>query len=292
MHLKKEFDELTLEKNQLEETLADEKKLKEVVTQETKKIKQVFEKLPIGKRKTSIEVAMEVQDIALETFVEKEPVTVIYSEMGWLRAQKGHKLENIRYKEGDTAKFMVECFTNDKVLFFSNYGRSFAINVDKISKGKGDGDPIRLTFELDQEEHITSMFKYNPEDKFLIASQDGRGFIVEGKDALAQTKAGKQIMTCENFTVLITQQAVGNWVVSVGENRRLLVFKTSEIPTLKKGRGVVLQKLKQGKLLAIKILRDEAEFSKLVSGTIKDMKMWTGKRGGLGRLVLGKLWID
>jgi len=292
MHLKKEFDELTLEKKQLEETLAEEKKLKEVVILETKKIKQVFEKLPIGKRKTSLEVAKEVQDIALETFVEKEPITVIYSEMGWLRAQKGHKLENIRYKEGDAAKFVIECFSTDKVVFFSNSGKSFATNADKISRGKGDGDPIRLTFDLHQEEHITTMFKYNPEDNFLISSQDGRGFVVEGKDVLAQTKAGKQVMTCENFTALDCQQVTGNWVLSVGENRRLLAFKISEIPTLRKGRGVVLQKLKQGKLLAIRVLKDENEFSGLVSGTVKDMKIWIGKRGGLGRLVLGKLWID
>jgi topoisomerase IV subunit A len=292
LHLKKEFDELTLEKKQLEETLADEKKLKEVVVLETKKIKQVFEKLPIGKRKTSLEVAAEVEDIALDTFVEKEPLTIIYSEMGWLRAQKGHKLENIRYKEGDAARFIIECMSTDKVIFFSNCGKSFALNVDKISRGKGDGDPIRLTFDLHQDEHITAMFKYNPEDKFLISSQDGRGFVVEGKDVLAQTKAGKQVMTCEEFTALNCQQVNGNWVLSVGENRRLLVFKISEIPTLRKGRGVVLQKLKQGKLLAIKVLQDDSEFSTLVSGTVKDMKMWIGKRGGLGRLVLGKLWID
>lgn len=292
MQLTKEFDELSAEKKELEDTLADDKKLKEVVILETKKVKQTFEKLPIGKRRTSIETLQEVEEIALETFVEKEPITVIYSEMGWLRAQKGHKLENIRYKEGDAGKFIIECMSNDKIIFFSNCGKSFAINVDKISRGKGDGDPIRLTFDLHQDEHLTSMFKFNPQDKFLVASDDGKGFIVEGKDVLSQTKAGKQVINCEELAAMPTQLVTGDWIVTAGENRRLLAFKTSEIPVLKKGRGVVLQKLKQGKLLAVKVIKDESEFSELVSGTIKDMKMWIGKRASLGRLVLGRLWVD
>lgn len=292
IQLQAEFDELSLEKISIEDILSSEATLKDLIISEVKKIKQFYEKSFLGTRKTSIGIATESIDLSLDSFIEKEPMTLILSDMGWLRSQKGHNLENIRYKEGDSPNFVVECSSVDKILFYTNSGRFFNTTLDKLSKGKGDGDPIRLTFDMQQEESILSVFAYNSKDKFLVSSNDGKGFIVNASDILGQTRNGKQVLTCKPFSALPCIKASGKWVITFGENRRLLVFNSREIPELRKGRGVVLQKFKQGKMSHIYMLENEEEFLKLMSSGPKDMKIWLGKRGGLGRLVLGKLWTD
>ncbi len=290
--IQKENAELMSEKKEIKSILANESKLLEVIAEEIKKIRTQYSKHPLGKRKTSITAAPAFEVINLDSFTEKEPITIICSDMGWLRTMRGHNLENIRYKDGDKQGYIIEGLSTDKVLFFSNYGKFYALSADKISRGKGDGDPIRLVFDLQADENILTMFKYIPEEKFLLASSDGKGFIIQAQDVLAQTRSGKHVMSVAGPEARVCAKLTGTLAVTVGENRRLLVFDLSEVPMMKKGRGVSLQKFKQGKLVDLKIIKDEQDFAKLMGGTSKNLEMWKGKRGGQGRLVLGKLWVD
>jgi topoisomerase-4 subunit A len=290
--INKENEELSREKKELKGILASPEKLMLLISDEIKLIKNQFSKNSVAKRKTEISAAPEAEVINLEAFIEKEAISVVCSEMGWLRAVRGHALESIKYKEGDNQKHVIEVYTNDKVIFFSNYGKFYALSGDKISRGKGDGDPIRLIFDLAQDENILSVYKYVPEEKFLLVSDDGKGFIVQASDLLAQTRGGKQIMTLSGPNAIACLKASGSMVVTLGENRRLLVFNLDEIPLMKRGRGVTLQKLKQGKLKDVKIIANEEEFASITGNAAKNIAIWKAKRGGLGRLVLGKLWVD
>lgn len=290
--IKKENAELSNEKTEIQNILSNEAKLMEVIADEIKKIRTHYSKHPLGKRKTEITEVPAAEIVNLESFAEKEPITILCSEMGWLRTVRGHNLENIRYKDGDRQGYIIEALTTDKVLFFSNYGKFYALSADKISRGKGDGDPIRLVFDLQEDEDILTMFKYSPEEKYLLASSDGRGFIIQAQDVLAQTRSGKQVMSVTGPEARVCAKLTGTMVVTLGENRRLLVFDLSEIPMMKKGRGVSLQKFKQGKLIDLKIISSEQDFAKLMGTTSKNLRMWKAARGSQGRLVLGKLWVD
>lgn len=290
--IRKEHDLIETEKKQIEKILASGKKQKEVIYKEMVAIKNYYQKSPLGVRKTTISDLPNIQEVNIESFVEREPVTVTCSEMGWLKVQKGHKLESIRYKEGDGAKFVLEVLSTDKILFFSDCGRFYTLAADKISRGRGDGDPIRLVLNLEEDENIINIYKFNNDDKYIVASKDGRGFVVEAKDAIAQTKAGKQILNCGPGNAIACELVKGQFVVSIGENRRLLVFKVQNVPVLKKGKGVALQKFKQGKLLYLKTIGSEEDFQNLTKGFGKSISMWLADRGGIGRLFLGKLWGD
>jgi topoisomerase-4 subunit A len=294
MEIKKENKELKEERKTIKEILNDSEKLDGVVSDEIKEIKANYNKTPLGKRKTVLSDAPNIEPIDMEAFVEKEPLTVVCSEMGWLRAIKGHNVPQIKYKEGDSEWFTAQVLSNDKIVAFTNHGKFYSVACDKISRGKGDGDPMRLVFDLAQEENILLMFKYNPEEKYLLAAQDGKGFVVAASDILAQTKGGKQVMTCDGNAAFCLP-LIGNSVAVVGENRRLVVFPVNEIPEMKRGRGVALQKFKQGKLKDIKIFNIEEGLSwqtKSGKQNLKDLHVWQGKRGSTGRIVLGKLWID
>jgi topoisomerase-4 subunit A len=294
MEIKKENKELKEERKTIKEILNDSEKLDGVVSDEIKEIKANYNKTPLGKRKTVLSDAPNIEPIDMEAFVEKEPLTVVCSEMGWLRAIKGHNVPQIKYKEGDSEWFTAQVLSNDKIVAFTNHGKFYSVACDKISRGKGDGDPMRLVFDLAQEENILLMFKYNPEEKYLLAAQDGKGFVVAASDILAQTKGGKQVMTCDGNAAFCLP-LIGNSVAVVGENRRLVVFPVNEIPEMKRGRGVALQKFKQGKLKDIKIFNIEEGLSwqtKSGKQSLKDLHVWQGKRGSTGRIVLGKLWID
>jgi topoisomerase-4 subunit A len=294
MQIKEENKALKGEKKNIEEILKDESKLNVLISDEFKEIKASFNKTELGKRKTVIGDAPVTEAVDLEAFVEKDPITISFSTMGWLKAVKGHNTQPIKYKEGDDEWRVIKALTNDKLVVFTNYGKFYAISCDKISRGKGDGDPIRLIIDLAEGEEILDTFKFSPEEKYLMAAEDGKGFIVQGEDILAQTKTGKQVMTCDK-NAMFCLPLTGNTVAVLGENRRLLIFPINEIPHMKRGRGVTLQKFKQGKLKDIKIFNIEEGLSwtvKTNSQSLKDMHVWQGKRGAQGRIVLGKLWTD
>lgn len=290
--IRTEHNNLSAEQDNIVKTLGDTSLLFGIIADEIKNIKAQFVKNKLGVRRTEIEAAAIVEGVDMEKLIEREPLTILCSELGWLRAQKGHNLDNIKYKEGDKERFVIEMQNTDKILVFTNYGKFYTLHADKLSRGKGDGDPVRIALDLEQNENIIEMMKYTPDEQLLLASSDGKGFIINSSDALAQTKGGKQALTSDPTTAVICRKINGKYIVALGENRRLLIFEISDIPQMKKGKGVTLQKYKQGKLKDIQIFNTPEEFAKLMKGSAKDMRIWQANRGSLGRIVLNKLWVD
>ncbi|MFI4983917.1 MAG: DNA topoisomerase IV subunit A [Rickettsiales bacterium] len=290
MQINTEDANLKKEKKEITAILKDPEKLDEVLAEELKQIKADFSKNN-GKRKTIIADLPDVEAPDLEAFIEKEPITISFSSMGWLKATKGHNLAQIKYKEGDSEGYVIQALSTDKLIFFTDHGKAYSINCDRIAKGKGDGDPIRLLFEFLPEENVITAFLYNPEQKYLLAANDGRGFIVTGGDLLAQTKAGKVVMISDKGDVRFCAPLIGNTVAILGENRRLLLFPVAEIPVMKRGKGVTLQKYKQGFMKDLRLFNIEEGLS-WASTSMKDAHIWQAKRGSMGRIVLGKLWVD
>lgn len=294
--IRKENEDLTKEKKEIEALLADEGKIDNYIVDELKDIKKLFSKDKLAERKTEVSEAEIANDYKIETFVEKESITFICSKVGWVKAYKGHNLENIKYKVGDSKWKQIECCNSDKIVFFSNFGKAYTLECAKVQRGKGDGDPIRLLFDLKPEEKIITAHKFVSEARYLVASKDGKGFIADAESFVAQTKTGRQLLNCKPEEGAICSSIKNKTHMAiVGENRRLLVFEINEIPSLQKGKGVTLQKYKQGKMLDIKLFNIE-EGLKWKSGKrtqeLKDINFWTGKRASMGRVTLSKIWVD
>jgi topoisomerase-4 subunit A len=291
MEIRREDKELKEERKNIKEMLADEKLLKKEISERIKEVRDVFsKKTKLGKRRTVItNKAVSNTVISIDAFIEKEPITIAVSETGWVRGFKGHNIDTsaIKYKEGDAERFILKAQTTDKILLFTTSGRFYTLSADKIPGGKGFGDPIRLMLELADTEEILDIEVYNEKDKYLIASNKGKGFIVEAADVLAQTKQGKQVLNIsDKEKALKCIRVEGTHVATLGDNRFMLVFELAEIPTMKRGQGVGLQKFKDANLTDIKVF-DMAQGLSWKNGSknfnLTDLKMWQSKRAGKGR---------
>ncbi|MCC8417032.1 MAG: DNA topoisomerase IV subunit A [Rickettsia endosymbiont of Bryobia graminum] len=286
-----EHNNLETELKNLQKILQDSKELKKILKSEIKFIQNKFNfNTQIGKRRTNFEQSnIEAQVVDISAFINKEPITIICSKMGWIRALKGHNndLSNIKYKEGDEEKFVLNAHTTDKILILSAAGRFFTIFGDNIFKGKGNGESIKLIIDIGNEE-IVNMLVHKPNSNLLIASNIGKGFVVTSDEVLASTKLGKQIMNLsENHSCIICRPIEGDLIACIGENRKLLIFKVDEIPVMKKGSGVTLQKYKDAKLIDIKIFNSENGLSWNIGEKTrieKDILPFFGRRGGVGKI--------
>jgi topoisomerase-4 subunit A len=294
--IRSEHTGLSNEKAEIEDTLANEKKQWNLIVREIKSIPKLLKDDPtLLDRRTIVEEAQEIAAVDPDVFINKEPVSIVFSKMGWLRAIKGHNSSNIKYKEGDEEHTIIKAQTTDKILFFSNHGKFYTLVADNINRGKGFGEPLRLIVDMEAGEEIISMFKFRSEEKLLLASNDGKGFIIDADDVLASTKKGKQILNCDAGTGLICTPVYSDTVAVLGANRKLLIFPVSEIPEMKRGKGVTLQKYKNGTLYDL-MLFNKAEGLCWERTTrkvfMKNEEIFYGKRGGSGRVVMGKLWVD
>lgn len=286
-----EHDELVLKQAELNKILSSPAKLKQLMKKELKNIQKKFSLDDLlGKRKTNFQ---EVKDndtvVDISAFIEKEPVTVICSKMGWIRSMRGHNLdlENIKYKEGDSQAFIIETYTTGNIIVCSNHGKFFTILADNIAKGKGHGESIRLMIDIGNSD-IVDIFSYIPQQKFLLASDNGKAFIVNIDDVIAYTKSGKQVMNLDSDSeckkcILIN----GDMVAVISNSRKLLVCDLSELPEMKRGKGVTLQKYRNAKLSDLKIFNSEEGLSwELGSKTRveKNILSWRAKRGAMGKL--------
>ncbi|WP_342226345.1 DNA topoisomerase IV subunit A [Rickettsia endosymbiont of Urophora cardui] len=275
----------------LEEIFNNPKELWKVVKKEIKAVQAKFGlNTTIGARRTSFEeVTLTNQVVDITAFITKEPITIICSKMGWVRSLKGHNndLSSIKYKEGDAEKFILEAYTTDKILIISSEGRFFTLLADNICKGKGTGESIKLLVDIGNND-ITEILVYKPDQLLLLASSIGKGFMVNSNEVMAQTKSGKQIMNVpDGYTCIACLPVNGDSVACIGESRKLLVFNIDEIPEMKKGQGVTLQKFKNAKLLDIKIFNREEGLSWNSGGKVKLEKniiAFLGKRGSTGKL--------
>ncbi len=290
--IRQEHDALSEEQVDLKSLMEDEGRRWSVISGQVQDIKKAFgPKTELGVRRTEIGAPPSDVVIPMEAVIEREPITVLCSSKGWIRAMKGH-LEDVsdaKHKEGDRGRFAVHAQTTDKLLIFATNGRFYTIGGDKLPGGRGFGEPLRLMIDLPNDQDIVGLFVHDPERKLIVASADGRGFQVAEKDVVAQTKAGKQVLNLSaGVEAAICAPAEGDMVAVIGENRKLLVFPLAQVPDLSRGRGVILQRYKDGGLADVKTftMADGLTWS-IGSGrkrTETTLDAWLGNRAGSGRL--------
>ena len=292
--IKAEFDDLSAEKEGLEALLADEGKRWQALAEEIKQIKEKFgKKTALGRRRTEFAEAPADVEITIEAMVEKEPITVILSEKGWIRSMKGHIAlnEDFKFKDDDALRFAIHAQTTDKIILFDTAGKFFTLQASEIPSGRGFGQPVRLMIDLSNNDNISAMFVFEPKASYVIASNTGHGFVVDENHILAQTRNGRKIMNlADGEQTMFCEKITGDMVAVVGENRKLLIFKLEEIPTMARGRGVALQKYKDKdcRMTDIQIFKSEEGFCYNRSGGIaveKDLMTWLGHRAQVGKLV-------
>ncbi len=293
MEIRKEHDALSAQRTELRGLLKHEDKRWAAIADEVKDIKTRFgQKTALGKRRTTIADAPVEVEVPTEALIEKEPITVICSEKGWIRAMKGHVADDgeTKYKEGDQGKFWFHAESTDKLSLFASNGRFYTLAADKLPRGRGTGEPVRLMLEMGEADDILSLRVYKPGEKFLVASSDGRGFVVESEQTLAQTKNGRQVLNVGDGVKAAAMSVVnGDSVAVIGDNRKLLLFPLAELPTMGRGRGVTLQKYKDGGLADVKtFVKKEGLSWKHGEATrtesSSDLRDWWGKRAQAGRL--------
>jgi topoisomerase IV subunit A len=292
--IRRELDSLSAEEKSLGALLASERRQWRAIAEELRGTAAEFGgDTPQHRRRTTLAAAPEPVDIPAEALIEREPVTVLCSQKGWIRTVKGHngaKAEQ-KYKEGDGPRFAVAAETTDRLIVFATNGRFYTIGVDRLPGGRGQGEPLRLMVELPNEHDIVAMFPHRPNQELLVAASDGRGFVVDGEEAVAQTRAGKQVLTpAEGAVARICLPAEeGDAVAFVGDNRRMLVIKLDEIPLMTRGRGVILQRYKSGGLADARVFRLADGLSwrqgETRTRTETDLAPWLGSRGATGRHV-------
>ena len=292
IEIKGEHDSLKKERAGLNKLIKDKQLQWKTISAEIAAIKKKFsgKANPAYKRRTEITSAPKVIDIPVDAFIEKEPVTVICSEKGWIKAAKGHvePTAEVKYKDGDGSKFFMHAETTDKILIFATNGRFYTIPFDKMPGGRGFGEPVRLMIDLGNEHDIVGLFLYKPGVKYLAASSTGRGFIVKSEDVMAQTRGGKQILNVKGEDEAVAICVVeGDSVAVIGENRKLLLFPLDEVPEMTRGRGVILQRYKDGGLADVKTFTKADGLSWKTGDktrTETDLLAWDGKRAQAGRL--------
>lgn len=290
--IREEHDALVKEQKDLKGLMKNEKRRWAVIGDQVKEIKAKFgPKSDLGARRSEIGSPPSEVVIPLEAVVEREPVTVLCSSKGWVRSLKGHQedVSDAKYKEGDRERFVVHAQTTDKLLVFATNGRFYTLGVDKLPGGRGFGEPLRLMMGLPNDQDIVGLLVHTPGRKLLVASSDGRGFVVPEDEVVAQTKNGKQVLNIgEGAEALVCSPVDGDHVAVVGENRKLIIFPLDELPEMTRGRGVILQKYKDGGLSDAKTFH-LAEGLTWVAGagrirTETKLTAWLGKRSQAGRL--------
>ena len=290
--IRAEFDELTEEKNSIEALLANEGLRFDRLAQEFNQMKEKFGKKTIlGKRRSQFADMPDDVDMPIEVMVEKEPITVILSQKGWIRSMKGYipLTDEFKFKEDDSLLTVIHAYTTDKIILFDTSGKFFNINANDIPSGRGFGQPVRLMVDLGVQDNVCAMFVFEKGAKYIVSSDYGHGFVIDEGHIIAQTRNGRKILNlAEGEVAQFCKKIEGDMVAVVGENRKLLVFKLEEIPTMARGRGVALQKYQGCKMSDIQTFKEEDGFCYNRSGGVaneKELLTWLGHRAQVGRLV-------
>ncbi|PQA86431.1 DNA topoisomerase IV subunit A [Hyphococcus luteus] len=297
MEIKTEHKDLKAEQKALKALMKSDEKQWAKIADELKDVKKTFDpKSALGRRRTDIAGAPEIEDIDLDVLVEKEPVTVVVSEKGWVRTMKGHveDAKSIKYKEGDREGFVVHAQTNDKLMLFATNGKFYSLDVAGLPGGRGHGEPIRLMVDMGNDDAVVSAFLYEGGRKFLVASSSGHGFIAPEDECLSNTRKGKQVLNVPaGAEAAVCRPAPDeikkdDMVAVVGDNKKFLVFPADELPEMTRGKGVVLQKYHDGGLSDAKLFSKKEGLTWTDrSGrtqTVEDWKPYLGKRAQAGRI--------
>lgn len=292
MQIKDEHTALAQEKAGLEALLVDEALRWKAISAEVAVMKKKFgQSTALGKRRTLISGAVEEIEVPVEAMIEKEPITVILSEKGWVRSVKGHIAldDDIKFKDGDRLKFGLHAQTTDKILLFATNGRFYTLQADKLPRGRGFGEPLRLSVDLPEEDDIICMFVYQTGRKRLIVSKRGKGFAVKEDDLVAQTRNGRIILNLvQGDEAKFCLPFEGDTVAIVGSNRKLLIFDALEIPEMTRGQGVFMQKYPEGVSVSdIKLFNKEDGLAYPCGGGTRietNLVGWMGHRAQVGKM--------
>ena len=292
MELLREQEALMEERAGLEDLLENPSLQWESIAAQLRETKKQFGKdWEGGARRTGFAEAGEVEDVPIEAMLDREPITVDCSQMGWVRAMTGHIDLNreLKFKDGDGPRFIFHAETTDRLLVFGSNGRFYTVSASNLPGGRGMGAPLRLMVDLPNEADIVTILTHSPDRRLLVASSAGDGFVVPENDVIAQTRNGKQVLNVRGDTrALVCRPVRGNSVAVVGENRKVLVFDLAELPEMGRGKGVRLQKYKDGGLSDATTFDREEGLSWLDPAgrtrTETDLAEWTGKRASAGRM--------
>ena len=292
VELVKERDSLMEERANLEDLLADTSQQWNKIAEEIRETKKQFGQNYIsGTRRTDFAEAQDFEEVPIEAMIEREPITVVCSSMGWIRAMNGHidLTRELKFKDGDGPGLIFHAQTTDKLLALASNGRFYTILASSLPGGRGMGEPLRLMVDIPDEALIVNLITFRPGQKLLVASSTGDGFIVTHDDVVAQTKSGKQILNTKREAVAkVCHNICGDHVAVVGENRKVLIFPISEIPEMVRGKGVRLQKYKDGGLSDITTFNLSEGLTWLdPAGRTRsetNLEDWTGKRATAGRM--------
>ena len=292
VELVKERDSLMEERANLEDLLADTLQQWNKIAEEIRETKKQFGQNYIsGTRRTDFAEAQDFEEVPIEAMIEREPITVVCSSMGWIRAMNGHidLTRELKFKDGDGPGLIFHAQTTDKLLALASNGRFYTILSSSLPGGRGMGEPLRLMVDIPDEALIVNLITFRPGQKLLVASSTGDGFIVTHDDVVAQTKSGKQILNTRGDAVAkICHDICGDHVAVVGENRKVLIFPICEIPEMVRGKGVRLQKYKEGGLSDITTFDLSDGLSWLDPAgrtrTETNLEEWIGKRATAGRM--------
>ncbi|MCF6306192.1 MAG: DNA topoisomerase IV subunit A [Rhodobacteraceae bacterium] len=294
MELKRERDALLVERADIEDLIgSDELQWAKIIEQLRATRKEFGKSADGGARRTVLADAPDVEEVPLEAMIEREPVTVVCSEMGWVRAMKGHIAldQELKFKDGDGPRFIFHAETTDKLLVFGSNGRFYTLAANDLPGGRGMGEPVRLMVDLPNDAEIISFFIHKPGRELLVASSAGDGFVVAENEVVAQTRNGRQVLNVKgNIKARICLFLTGDHIACVGLNRKMLVFPLADLPRLGRGKGVRLQKYadKDGELSDAKLFALADGLKWLDGGgrtrTETDLKDWIGKRAGAGRM--------
>jgi topoisomerase-4 subunit A len=295
MEIRREDKELRVEKADIEKLLKSEKQQWATVGDQIKEVREKFsKKTPLGKRRTEFAEAPEHDEAAIEeAMVVREPITVVVSEKGWLRALRGHQADvsGIAFKADDGLAFAFPAETTSKILVFATNGRFYTIDAAKLPGGRGHGEPVRLYADMEQDAELVSAFRYQSGRKFLVASKTGRGFVVAEDDCLANTRKGKQVLNVKPPDKAVAVATVeGELAAAVGENRKMVIFPLEQVPEMARGRGVRLQRHKDGGLSDVTTFKAEDGLRWIGEGgrtsilSLKELAAWRGNRGDAGRV--------
>ena len=292
IEIKGEYDKLAAEKKDLEGLVSTDSKQWAKIAEQIRAIREAYSlKTEIGARRTTFDVAPDI-DVDLATaFITKEPITVVLSDKGWIRAMKGKMddLKSLKFKEGDELAFAVHAETTDKIIVFASNGKFYTLGADKLPGGRGNGEPIRLMVDLENDHVPIGLFVHKPERELLVASSDGYGFRVKEAEVIASTRGGRKTLNVKGDAEAVRCiEVTGEKIAAIGENRKILVFDVAELPEMARGKGVRLQKYKDGGLADITTFKAEDGLVFVDSaGRRNDVAEWhlhEGKRAGAGRM--------
>jgi topoisomerase IV subunit A len=296
MELRREQDELLAEQDELEQLLASPARQRTQLKRDLRNLRKAYaEDTPLGRRRTLIAEAASAVEFSMDAMIEKEPVTVILSQKGWIRAARGHVPldQEFKYKEGDALAVILHAQTTDKLLLVADNGRFFTLGCDKLPGARGFGEPVRTMIELESESGIAAMLVYKPGRRLLLASSIGKGFVAEMDELLAETRKGRQVVNLKDGAALSVVREIAashDHIACVGDNRKLVVFNLEELPVMSRGQGVTLQRYRDGGMSdAITFtLANGLSWQMGGSGdrtrTETEIGLWKVARGGAGRM--------